>query len=428
MNKKIIGSLALLVFCFMGTISASAAGPATVNLGSAGNFTVLSKSAISTTGTTSITGDIGVSPAAATYMTGFSQTMNSSNKYATSIYVTGKMYAANYAVPTPSYMTTAVSDMQTAYVDAIGRSLPDSTNFNSGNLGSQSLVPGLYKFTTGVTIPTNLTLTGGPNDIYIFQIDGNLDISSATSIILSGNASPSNIFWAVAGTTTLNTTSTFEGIILAGPGTSTIAMNNGATLHGRALGQKDITLDANTINGVTGALNSHLTVTKIVINNNGGTSIVSDFPLFVGATLVSSGTVNTFTPGDYVITETTNSKYAQSFSGDCNSSGNITLYPGLDMVCTITNDDIAQPSRSSGGGSTTYGCKDPTATNYNVFSSSQPSLCLYGPSAMATKITPIISPVVVTMPVIIPKLPKTGFPPQEKWYESILNSILNLFR
>jgi len=423
MNKKIIGVLVLFMFCLIGSNTVLAAGPATVNLRSAGNFILLSKTAISTTGTTAITGDIGVSPAAATYITGFSPTMNSSNKYSTSIYVTGKIYAANYAVPTPSYMTTAVSDMQTAYVDATGRALPDFTNLYSGNLGSQSLVPGLYKFTTGVTIPTDLTLTGGPSDVYIFQIDGNLSIASATKILLPNGALSSNIFWAVAGTTTLNTTSTFEGIILAGPATSTIAMNNGATLHGKALGQKDITLDANIISGVVSVVNPHLTVTKVVVNNNSGTNVVSDFPLFVGATSVISGVSNSFPAGDYVITETTNSGYNQSFSGDCDTNGNITLYSGIDMTCTITNDDIAEVSHSSGGG-TTYGCKDPTATNYNAFVSSNPSLCVYANTVKAV----VTTPVVAQTPVIIPKLPKTGFPPQEKWYESLLNNILNLFR
>jgi hypothetical protein len=410
-NNKIIKAIFLLTFAFVGTNSAYALGPAAVDLGSAGNFIIMSKTAISTTGATAITGDIGISPAAASYMTGFSQTMNSSNKYSTSTYVTGKIYASDYTSPTPSYMTTAVSDMEAAYVDAMGRTLP-TLNFNAGNLGSQSLAPDLYKFTTGVTIPTNLTLTGGPSDVYIFQIDGNLDISSGISIILSGGALPENIFWAVAGTTTLNTTSIFKGVVLAGPGTSTIAMNTGATLQGRLLGQKNISLDANIINGVSAAADPFLTITKVVINNNGRSNSVSDFPLFVGATSVISGAANSFASGDYLISETINSNYSQSFSGDCDSTGNITIYPGINASCTITNDDIAAVSHSGGG--IVYGCKDPAATNYSYFVASKPSLCIYGD-------TPSISEKQVVASVIIPKLPKTGFAPQEKWYESILN-------
>jgi len=427
-NNKVIGAVFMLMFTFLGASSASALGPATVNLGSAGNFVVISKVAISTTGASAITGDIGVSPAAATYITGFSPVMDSSNKYSTSTYVTGKIYASDYTVPTPSYMSTAVSSMEAAYVDAAGRALPDFTNFHAGDLGGQNLVPGLYKFTTGVTIPTNVTFTGGASDVWIIQIDGNLDISSAQSVILAGGASPENIFWVVAGTTTLNTTSVFEGTILAGPGTSTISMKNGAVLNGRALGQKDVTLIANTINGVATIVNPHLIVTKVVINNNGGANVVSDFPLFVGASPVVSGVSNSFISGSYLVSETTKTNYAQSFSGDCNTTGNITLYNGIDMVCTITNDDIAQaisqPSQSSGGGTVVYGCKDPSASNYNAFSASNPSLCTY--TGTSSVITPTVT--VATPTVVVPKLPKTGFPPQEKWYESLLNNILNLFK
>ena len=246
-NKKFLLSVAILFTVGLFGSIVFSAGPATVNLGTAGNFTILSKTAVSTTGATSITGDVGVSPVAATFLTGFSQTMDASNKFSTSTYVTGKLYAADYTAPTPSYIGTAVSDMEAAYVDAMGRALPDALNFNAGNLGGQNLVPGLYKWTTGVTIPTNLTLTGGATDVWIFQIDGNLDIASSTSVLLAGGAVSANIFWAVAGTTTLNTGSVFEGNILAGPGTSTIAMLNGARLNGRALGQKDVTLINNIV-------------------------------------------------------------------------------------------------------------------------------------------------------------------------------------
>jgi len=422
--KKIIGGIVLLVLCFIGVRSVFAAGPAAIDLGSAGNFIILSKTAISTTGVTAITGDIGVSPAAATYVTGFSQTMNSSNKYSTSTYVTGKIYASDYAVPTPSYTSIAVTAMEAAYVDGMGRTSPTATELGGGNIGGMTITPGLYKWTTGVTIPTDVTLSGGASDVWIFQIDGNLDISSAKSVLLTAGVSPANIFWVVAGTTTLNTTSTFEGTILAGPGTSTISMKSGAVLHGRALGQKDITLIANTVNGVAGAANANLTVTKVVINDNGKTNVVSDFPLFVGATSVISGVSNVFTSGDYVVSEGINSAYTQSFSGDCDSSGKITLYGGVSMSCIITNNDIAEVGHSSGGGGVVYGCKDPTATNYNYFSSSKPSLCVYKSTSVVSNPTTTTT---VTS-IVIPKLPKTGFPPQEKWYESFLNSILNLFR
>ena len=91
-------------------------------------------------------GDIGVSPAAATYITGFGLIMDASNQFSTSSLVTGKVYAAVYAVPTPVKMTTAVSDMQIAYTNAAGRKLPDFTELGGGNIGGKTLTPGLYKW------------------------------------------------------------------------------------------------------------------------------------------------------------------------------------------------------------------------------------------------------------------------------------------
>ncbi|NVN96693.1 DUF3494 domain-containing protein [Candidatus Nomurabacteria bacterium] len=422
--KKFIKVLVLVfVLSFLGTGTLFAAGPATVNLGAAASFRVLSKTAISTTGTTAITGDIGISPAAATFMTGFSPTMDVSNTYSTSSYVVGKLYASDYAVPTPANMSTAISNMEAAYTDAAGRSA-DVTELGAGNIGGMTLVPGVYKWSTGLTIPTNVTLSGTASDTWIFQIAGNLDIASAKSVVLSGGALPSNIFWAVAGTTTLNTTSNFSGTILAGPVTSTIAMKNGAVLNGRALGQKDVTLIGNTIVSSGGSV-PQLTVTKVVINDDGGSKVVSDFPLFVSGTPVISGHTNNFLAGTYAITETTNTGYTQTFSGDCNSSGSITLVSGSNLTCTITNNDIHQSSGGSGGG-TVYGCKDPTATNYNYFVASNPALCVYGNSTSAITTTPAVTTVTTTS-VTIPKLPKTGFPP-ETWYEFMLNSFLNLFK
>jgi hypothetical protein len=94
-------------------IVTSAQGPNPVNLGTAVNFVILAKSAVSTTGTTAVTGDIGLSPAAATFVTGFSLIADSTNTFATSSIVTGSVYASNYATPTPATMTTAVADMET---------------------------------------------------------------------------------------------------------------------------------------------------------------------------------------------------------------------------------------------------------------------------------------------------------------------------
>jgi len=249
-KKKIFSILFALVlvlsFSLVTAVPALAGAPeAPVDLGSAGNFAVLAKSGISTTGTTNITGDIGVSPIAATAITGFGLIMDSSNEFSTSSLVTGRVYAADYAVPTPANMTTAVSDMETAYTDAAGRTLPDFTELGAGNISGKTLVPGLYKWGTGLLIDnTGVTLSGGANDVWIFQIAGTLTVNSGAIVTLSGGAQAKNIFWQVAGQTTLGTTSVFNGNILC---QTAIVLNTGATLNGRALAQTAVTLDANAI-------------------------------------------------------------------------------------------------------------------------------------------------------------------------------------
>ncbi|TAJ17630.1 MAG: DUF3494 domain-containing protein [Planctomycetota bacterium] len=220
------------------------AGPAPVLLQTAGNYGILAKSGISTTGVTAITGDLGVSPAASTAITGFALVLDGSGQFATSSLVTGEIFASDYAPPTPSVLTTAVLDMQAAYTDAAGRTSPDVTNLGAGDIGGLTLVPGLYKWGTGVSIPTTVTLSGGANDVWIFQIAGNLTVADAVAVALTGGAQPRNIFWQVAGQATLGTTCDFSGILLC---QTLIAADSGAVLTGRALSQTAVTLIGTTL-------------------------------------------------------------------------------------------------------------------------------------------------------------------------------------
>ncbi len=129
-----------------------ALGPPIVNLGTAGNFVILSKTGITTTGTTAVTGDIGVSPIAAGAITGFGLILDSTGVFSTSPLVTGNVYAAGYAPPTPANLITAISTMETAFTDAAGRTSSVFTELYGGNISGNTLEPGLYKWSTGVLI------------------------------------------------------------------------------------------------------------------------------------------------------------------------------------------------------------------------------------------------------------------------------------
>ena len=218
---------------------------AKVNLGQASSFVILTKAGVTNVPNSAITGDMGVSPIAATAITGFALVADSSNTFSKSTQVTGKIYAATYAAPTPANLTTSISNMEAAYTDAAGRKNPDFTELYRGDLSGQTLTPGLYKWGTNVVAYKDITLNGDPNAIWIFQIAGNLKLASGVRITLAGGAQAKNIFWAVAGDgVTLGTTSHFEGTILA---KTAIHLQTGASLNGRALAQTAVTLDHNVL-------------------------------------------------------------------------------------------------------------------------------------------------------------------------------------
>jgi hypothetical protein len=222
---------------------AAAKGPAVVLLGAAGNYVVLAETKVSTVPASIITGDVGISPAATTFLTGFSLTMVGTTS-AIASQVIGNLYGADMTAPTSSNLTTAIVNMGTAYTDAAGRPTPDFTNLGAGEIGGQTLVPGLYKWTSGVTVSSDVTLSGGPNDVWIFQIPGNLAVSPAKRVVLLGGAKAKNIFWQVAGAANIGTTAHFEGIILS---QTSITLGTGASMKGRVLAQTAVILDSNAL-------------------------------------------------------------------------------------------------------------------------------------------------------------------------------------
>src|SRR5450756_2102736 len=293
--------LSLCTGVFAPVPESRAAGPALVDLGTVeqNNFVVLAETGISTSGPTSITGNIGVNPISGTGLTGFSETMDASNIFSTSTYVVapGKLYAATYAVPTPATVGQAVYDMQTAYTAAANAATPAPiTEVGAGTLGAPGeniFYPNIYKWTSNVTIANDITLSGGADDVFIFQIDGTLDISVGKKIILTGGAQAKNIFWKVAGAVNLLAGSHFEGNILA---QTNIALENGASINGRLLAQSAVTLLGN-------AVGTTYTVTPSVVGNGTVTlnGIVTLLPQTVAQGVYATVTI-TAAPGSWIAT------------------------------------------------------------------------------------------------------------------------------
>jgi hypothetical protein len=215
------------------TTAATSAGQAPVALGAATTFAVLAGSTVTSIGGTTVNGDLGVSPGTA--VTGFF-TVDAGPGL-----VNGTIYNA-----TPGPAATAQGDLTTAYNDAAGRTVGPITV--AGNLGGQTLAPGLYKSSSSLEISSgDLTLDaqGDANAVFIFQMASTLTTTSGRQVILSGGAKAANIFWQVGSSATLGTTSVFKGTIMAD---QSITLTTGATLEGRALARIGaVTLGANVI-------------------------------------------------------------------------------------------------------------------------------------------------------------------------------------
>ena len=202
------------------------------------------KSGITNIPGTSVTGDIGVSPITFASMTGFSLVADSSGTYSQSTQVNGNVYAADYISPTPSEMTTAVGDMETAYTDAAGRAV-DELNLKDGLISGETFIAGVYEWGSDVSFTGDITIEGSDTDVFIFKISGDVKAAAGAKVILTGGAQASNIFWQVAGLVTAGAGSHLEGTFLVA---TSAAFGTGSSLNGRVLAQTKVTLDAVTIN------------------------------------------------------------------------------------------------------------------------------------------------------------------------------------
>jgi hypothetical protein len=219
-------------------INPNGKGPAPVDLKSASSFAVLTKSGVTDVPSSAITGDVGSSP-----ITGAAMTLTCAE-------VTGKSYSVDAAGPLPcritdaTLLTAAIKDMMTAYTNAAGRTLPTATNLGAGEIGGLTIAPGLYKWGTGVSISTDVTLSGGPNDVWIFQIAQTLNQAGATHVVLSGGALAKNVFWQTFGDVTIQAQAHFNGVILC---QTAINLKTGASVNGQLLAQTQVTLEQNTV-------------------------------------------------------------------------------------------------------------------------------------------------------------------------------------
>jgi len=223
-------------------------GQSAPHLGTSGDFTILAKTGVTTTGVTTVTGDIGVSPVAATAATGF-DLIHDRTSSAKSIYVVGggRIYASDYDPPTPARLSTAVSDMQTAYTAAAGgNGALKSSELADGEVDGLTLEGGVHKWSSSVNVPNSLTFDAlnDSETVWIMQIAQSLTLKANATIVLTNGAQASKIFWQVAGETKIDAGAHAKGILLC---KTAITFGDGASLTGRALSQTAVTMIATTI-------------------------------------------------------------------------------------------------------------------------------------------------------------------------------------
>jgi hypothetical protein len=244
-------TVAAAAFALLLLASSAAAGrqlkdvTAAVNLGDAADYVILAGAGVSTVPNSIITGDIGVSPAALSYATGFDLALNPAGTEATSAQVTGLMYAADMK-PAAAALTTATTARTTAYNDAFGRTTTsaDKLNVGDGVIGGRTFLTGTHTWTSAVTIPSSITISGSNTEVFIFQISKGLTVADNVQVTLDGGAKAENIFWQVAESVEVGKASVFEGIILAA---TDVTFKTGSSLKGRVLAGTFVALQVATI-------------------------------------------------------------------------------------------------------------------------------------------------------------------------------------
>lgn len=240
-------------------IGSTCSGTGCVDLGTAAGYVVLAETGIAytptatTTSTPKITGNIGVSPGAATLMTGFALNLPAGGAYSTSTLLAGAAYAPGYAAPTPANLTTATSDKLAAYNAAAamataGGGLPGGSPGTAcpgaGALGGITLTPGVYTCAVAISIGTGTAVTLNGAGVYVIKTTQTLTQAANTQVILTNGALPQNVFWQTAGVVSIGAGASMQGVILTA---ERIELITGATVTGRLFTATRVDMDNNTV-------------------------------------------------------------------------------------------------------------------------------------------------------------------------------------
>lgn len=244
-------------------IGSTCSGTGCVDLGTAANYVILAEAGVTYTPTATVTstpkiiGNIGISPAAASFITGFALDLPAGGAYSSSTLVTGAIYAPGYAPPTPANLTSAVGAKLAAYQAAAGMAtaggglaggVPGTAcpgTGGTGALGGMTISPGVYTcggVPLSIASGTAVTLSGA--GVYVFKTAGTLTQAANTQVNLTGGALPQNVFWQVVGNVSIGAGAHMEGVIMSA---SDIALVTGATLTGRMYSATSVAMDDNTV-------------------------------------------------------------------------------------------------------------------------------------------------------------------------------------
>src|SRR3989344_5171281 len=375
--------VASLALGFTGPSVAFATVAVAPNLGTAASFSVFGGSAMTADGSgATVSGDLGVNPG-----------LSASGPWT----VGGSSYFG-----TGGLSGTAKTDATAAWTSMNPTNQPLGTTWDPASPPDMTPAPGLYIRSGDATINTTLTLNGSPTDVWIFQINNDLTFTNAATVVLGAGVNACNVYWQIDRDATIQGSpgTQFVGTLIANsnvslltgatvvlgagvnacnvywqidrdatiqgsPGTqfvgtlianSNVSLLTGATVVGRMMALTG-TLSTGGVTNISGCATgavvpvsskqpATITVVKHVVNDGGGTKKISDFPLFVNGASVLSGVTNTFPAPAlaYKVTETVDlTKYTRTFSGDCDLQGGVSLNPGDNKFCIITNNDIAAP-------------------------------------------------------------------------------------